>query len=121
MLGDLAEEALESQFPLENLFTLIVVPISKSILGRYGSYYAGGIFESECLVQPLKVAVPPIHLYYRIMPHPLSRILLHLRLHLIQAVLADPTRHEVNIMCAYPPSLDHLGPLTAISTYGLYF
>ena len=83
MLGDLAQEALESQFPLEDLFTLIVVPIPKSILRRYGRYYAGGIFESECLVQPLKVAVPPIHLYYRVMPYPLSRILLHLRLHLI--------------------------------------
>ena len=83
MLGDLAEEALESQFPLEDLLTLIVVPIPKSILGRNGRNYAGWIFEPECLVQPLKVAVPPIHLYDRIMPDPLSRILLHLSLHLI--------------------------------------
>jgi hypothetical protein len=92
MLGDLAEEALESQFPLKNLLTLIVVPIPKSILGRYGRNYAGGIFEPECLVQPLKVAVPPIHLYDRIMPDPLSRILLHFRLHLIEAVLSNPTQ-----------------------------
>lgn len=83
MLGDLAQKPLESQFSLEDLLTLIVVPIPKSILGRNGRYYAGGIIESEGLVQPLKVTVPSIHLYYRVMPHPLSRILLHLRLHLI--------------------------------------
>ena len=68
MLGDLAKEALESQFSLEDLLTLIVIPIPKSILGRYRRNYAGGIFEPECLVQPLKVAVPPIHLYNRVMP-----------------------------------------------------
>ncbi len=90
MLGDFAEEALESQFPLEDLLTLIVVPIAKSILRRYGRYYAGGIFEPECLVQPLEVAVPPIHLYYRVMSHPLTRILLHLRLHLIETILSNP-------------------------------
>ena len=92
MLGDLAEEALESQFSLEDLLTLIVVPVSKSILGRDWRNYAGGIFQPECLVKPLKVAVPPIHLYNRVMPYSLSRILLHLRLHLIEAVLPNPSQ-----------------------------
>ena len=67
MPGDLAEEPLKPKLSLHDLLALVVVPISQGVLRRNGWDDARRILESECLVQPLKVAVPPIHLDYWLM------------------------------------------------------
>jgi hypothetical protein len=105
MLRDLREELLKAMLSLENLVRLIPVPISQQILGRNRRNYAIGESDPQHSMKPIKVPVSPVN-------HLGLAFDLQLCLYFVQPVFADSELIIREINYSYPPSFDHLGPVT---------
>ena len=116
MLRHLEQEPLQPLFPLEDLLWLVVVPIDQGVFwGDWGDN-AGGEAALEDLEKPFEIFISPVHIDSGLPSYLLNR-LLQSSLYLIQTEATSTSTNKGNdhYISSYPPSLDHLGPLTLTS------